>query len=114
MIQYFGRVMLYSLLLTELSELAVSLLWGIRGRNLLYVAEVNLLTNPVYVYLVLRLKIRMHPDRLTVVRIVMECLIVLAEGLWYARKLDRERHPWLLSLTANLASIATGIWLSRS
>ncbi|MBQ1312190.1 MAG: hypothetical protein IIY55_10115 [Blautia sp.] len=97
-----------SLLVTVAAELLWAFLLRIRGRGLVVVGIANILTNPVYVYTVLQLRVRTAPDTVRGLQVLLEGGIVLLEGLFYARFLKEVRHPFLLSLTANLFSIVTG------
>ena len=94
----------YGLGLTLAVELCVALLWGLRGRDLALCALVNVLTNPVAVYL--------HwvwPAAWLAP--VLEGAAVGAEGLLYRLRGEGIRRPFLLSLWANLCSFGLGYLL---
>ncbi len=100
-----------SLGLTLLIELSVAFAARVRGLDLLLVLLVNLLTNPVVVYLSL---VGEHLLRLPplLIQIPLELLVVPAEGICYARLAKHIRHPWLLAVVANLLSYGCGIALN--
>ena len=121
MAPYFAKVMLRSFLLTEAVELGLAAACRHRGRELFVVALANLLTNPLYVFLVLYLRMRMMPQRLFQLQVVMECVIILVEGLLHAGFWRKKKQgsvtrirPFVFSLAANLASIAAGDMVSRA
>ena len=97
-----------SLGLTLLFELPFALLWGLRGRDLLLCALVNLLTNPPLVFLVLCWRhFGPGPDWLPVP--LLEAAAVLVEGHFYRRDGEAVRRPFLFSLCANAFSYAMGL-----
>ncbi len=75
---------------------------------------VNLMTNPPYVMTVLILQVFTPPRTLLVVRLLLEVLIVFAEGTLYKKNLADFPHPYLFSLAANLTSVAAGILLQTA
>jgi len=96
---------LISLGLTLAAELAVALLWGLRGWELVLCALVNVLTNPLAVLLHL-----LFPGWAALAAI--EGAAVAAEALYYRRYGPGIRAPWALSLTANGVSFCTGLLLN--
>ena len=100
------RVFLLSLGLTLAIELPVAALWGLRRRELLLCALVNLLTNPVVVALHYLFPAWWATP-------LLECAAWAVEGLYYRRYAPGASHPWLLSLSANGCSFALGLVLNR-
>lgn len=94
-----------SLGLTLAIELSVALLWGIRRRDLLLVALVNLLTNPAV--LLLHLLARSLPATL-----LLEAAAICVEALYYQRYGARIRQPWLFSCAANVVSFSLGLFFN--
>lgn len=98
-----------SLLLTLIFELGYALLWGIRDRHDLILAVlVNVLTNPIVVFVVYYVRFRRCAVHLGWLTAVLEVFAVVTEALLYqkhARTIDR---PWLFSLSANAFSYAMG------
>lgn len=100
-----------SLGLTLLFEGAFALVWGLRGRDLMLCALVNLLTNPPLVFLVLSWR-HFGPAPAWLPVPVLEALAVGVEGHFYKRDGERIRRPYLLSLCANAFSYAMGLVFS--
>ena len=100
-----------SLGLTLVFEGAFALLWGLRGRDLVLCALVNLLTNPPLVFLVLCWRhFGPAPPWLPVP--FLEALAVWVEGHFYKRDGEHIRRPWLFSLCANAFSYGLGLIFS--
>lgn len=95
-----------SLALTLAVEGAAAALWGLRGKDLLLCALVNLLTNPAVVLLHL-----LFPAPW--VTAGAELAAVAAEALYYRRYGERIRRPWLFSLVANGCSFGLGLILNH-
>ena len=100
------------LVLTVLFELAGAYLCGIRRRRCLgVVVLVNVITNPL-LQIVSGLLSRILSGGVlkAVMYLVLEPLIVLAEGWVYHRTITHD-HPYRLSLILNVISIAGGfLW----
>ena len=97
-----------SLGLTLVFEELFALLWGLRGRDLVLCALVNLLTNPPLVFCVLYWRhFGPSPGWLPVP--LLEALAVWVEGRFYRRDGERVRRPFLFSLCANAFSYAMGL-----
>ena len=99
-----------ALLLTEAIEIPVCLLWGMRGRDLLFVLLSNLLTNPV-VNVLYALAYLYTPIPRAVSIAVLEIAAVVTEWLVYRSATDAKR-PFLVSLTANAASDGAGLLIA--
>ncbi len=95
-----------SLGLTLACELPFALLWGLRGRDLLLCALVNLLTNPAVVLLHLLVP---HPCATA----LWEAGAFAAEGWHYRRYGQKIRAPWLFSLLCNGLSFSLGLVINR-
>lgn len=100
---------LIPLFLTVFLEEAGALACSLRGRHLIEVLLVNMITNPA-MHLAAGISARVLPME-TVMRMVwfvFEPLIILAEGNLYAR--DRSfPHPYRMSLIMNLITITGGL-----
>ncbi len=99
-----------ALLLTEAIEIPVCLLWGMRGRDLLFVLLANLLTNPV-VNVLYALAYLYTPIPRVASIAVLEIAAVVTEWLVYRSATDAKR-PFLVSLTANAASYGVGLLIT--
>lgn len=96
-----------SLGLTLVLELAFSLIWGLRSRDLMLVVLMNLLTNPAVV--LLHHLLRSWPE--VPVVIVLEAAAILVEGLCCRYRGEHIRHPWRFALLVNLFSYGIGVFL---
>ena len=97
-----------SLGLTLFFEGLFALLWGLRGRDLVLCALVNLLTNPPLVFLVLCWR-RFGPEPAWLPVPFLEALAVWVEGRFYKRDGEKVRRPFLFSLCANAFSYGLGL-----
>ena len=98
-----------SLMLTLVLELAYALMWGVRDRHDLILAVlVNVLTNPVVVFVYYYVWYRKPPVRQGVVTLVTEVLAVVTEALLYRKYARTIRRPWLFALSANAFSYGMG------
>lgn len=95
-----------SLGLTLLLEGALALAWGIRGRDLLLVALVNCLTNPLVV-----LVHNLAPG-LMLGTVLPELWAVVTECWFYRTRETDIRRPVLFGISANVFSYFTGVLLN--
>lgn len=95
-----------SLALTLVLETAFAFVLGVRGKSLIPVILVNLLTNPIVVFLSLTLV------EAWCGRIILEVIVFAVEGLIYLLFDGREgysiRNPFLKSLMLNAFSYGIG------
>ena len=98
-----------ALLMTEAIEIPVCLLWGMRGRDLLFVVLANVLTNPLLN--VLYAIAYLYTPIPHAVLAVLEISAVAAEWIVY-RRATGAKHPFLASLTANAASFGIGLLIT--
>jgi hypothetical protein len=99
-----------ALLLTEAIELPVCRLWGMRGRDLVFVLLANLLTNPV-VNVLYALAYLYTPIPRVLAIAMLEIAAVLVEWFVY-RYATEAKRPFLVSLTANAASFGAGLLIT--
>ena len=99
-----------ALLMTEAIEIPVCLLFGMRGRDLVFVLLANVLTNPLLnvLYAVACLYTQIPPAAALA---VLEPAAVVAEWLVY-RSATGAKRPFLASLTANAASFGLGLLIT--
>ena len=103
------RGMAVSLAMTLVLELCYALAWGVRGKHDLWlVVLVNVLTNPIVVFLSYFIRIRRLPVNFGWVTIGLETFAVVTEALLYRKKSQTITRPWLFSLSANAVSYAVG------
>ncbi len=99
-----------ALLLTEAIELPICLLWGMRGRDLIFVLLANLLTNPIVNVLYALASLYTPIPRVASIA-ALEIAAVVTEWLIYRSATDAKR-PFLVSLTANAASYGAGLLIA--
>lgn len=98
-----------SLAMTLALELLYALFWGVRDRrDLILCALVNVLTNPIVVFIFYYVWYTRPPVRQGWVTLVTEVLAVVTEALLYQRFARSIRRPWLFALSANAFSYAVG------
>lgn len=100
-----------SLVLTELIELTVAYLLGIRTRKsfkTLFIA--NIITNPLVVLIAMVVKINNFGNIRTIYT-VMEFMVVIVEGYIYSKNVGDCKHPYYLSLILNTISYLLGYLL---
>ena len=98
-----------SLAMTLVCELAYALGWGVRDRrDLVLCALVNVLTNPIVVFVYYYVRIRRFPLNYGWITIGMEAFAVVTEALLYKKFSRTIKRPWLFSLSANAFSYAVG------
>lgn len=107
------RTLFISLIMTLLLELLFCLAAGVRGKkDLLLVCLVNVLTNP---FVVLTNYITLYYTRWNHVLVVgvLEIGAVIVEGICYYMYGKKIRHPFYLSLCANIFSYGTGLLINN-
>ena len=96
---------LISLLLTLIIELTISIVLGIRGKDILRILFINIITNVplniiVYLlYLVLDYKIVFY-----IIIPILEIVVVLLEGIYFKRLNKSILSPYKLSILLNIFS----------
>ena len=112
---YYLKMFGISLGLTLLFELGLALLLGIRKKeDLIIVLLVNILTNPLAVYLCYLARIFLR-DWYLAAELLTELLVFLTEGFIYSRfktEGKRIRNGFLLSLVLNGTSYSAGLIIS--
>jgi len=102
-----------SLGLTLLLEGLIALVAGVRDKkDLLLVCLVNVLTNPAVVlcYYLNSAYIGMNP---IMVKVILEALAVLTEGMYYKKYSSGMSHPFWFSILANGVSFGAGLLLNQ-
>jgi hypothetical protein len=102
-----------SLGLTLLLEGLIALVVGVRDKkDLLLVCLVNVLTNPAVV-LCYHLNSAYIGINQVLVKLILEALAVLTEGLYYRKYASGIRHPFWFSVLANGFSFGVGLLLNK-
>ncbi len=97
------------LILTIVLELLLGIILGLRKKDLLYVALVNVLTNPILNALSTLIYIKYYYKGFIISIIVLEIIAFLVEGLIYKKVLSYKKiKPMLLSFILNIFSFSVG------
>ncbi|MDO5439147.1 MAG: hypothetical protein Q4F09_03855 [Erysipelotrichaceae bacterium] len=98
------------LLLTLVFECGLATVLRVRGKDLLLVFLVNLITNPLLslTAAILYSRLSVHKTNL-VIYLLLEPLIILAEAWIYRHCLSQKRNALLLSVLLNCFAILGGI-----
>ena len=98
-----------SLALTFILELSYAWFWGMRGlHDFLLAAAVNMLTNPIVVFVYYLVWYRRFAVNRGLVTLGLEIWAVVTEALLYRKYAKTIRRPWLFSLSVNAFSYAAG------
>ena len=102
-------IMLHCLCVTLLVETVAALLFKIRGADLLYVVLVNVLTNPIVVYISMFWGYRFFGVGRILIVAIPELCAFLVEGFIYYKCLNnRKVNGYLFSLVLNICSYGIG------
>ena len=105
----------FCLIGTLLIEVTLALVLGVRGwDDIEKVILINILTNPVLVTILFLLnRMRVDVKAIFFIQLGLEVVVVILEGMYYKRKLQKERmNPFLLSMVLNAVSYGAGLALS--
>ena len=105
----------FCLIGTLLIEVTLALALGVRGwDDIEKVILINILTNPVLVTILFLLnRMRVDVKAIFFIQVGLEVVVVILEGMYYKRKLQKERmNPFLLSMVLNAVSYGAGFALS--
>ena len=104
------KTYLIPLFLTVILEEGTAYLLGLRGKDLLLILLVNIVTNPVLVTLSLLLMYHIGVGTGQILTyLVLEPLVIYTEYRFFKAYLGSKRDPFKLSLILNLVSITGGI-----
>jgi hypothetical protein len=102
-----------SLILTILFEELFAVIAGIRDRrDLLLLCLMNVITNPVVVFLY-HLTAEFTELNLNIVVLFLETAAILTEGVYYKSYGRTFRHPFLFTVCANIFSYGIGEIISN-
>ena len=108
------RGWLISLSLTLVLELGYARFWGIREKHdLILAALVNILTNPVVVFVSYFVQFHNMRSYYGWMTLIMEALAVITEAVLYKNFSHTINRPWLFSLSANAFSYAIGELINK-
>ncbi len=110
-LRHLSPVFLISLFLTELLELIIAAIWGVRGKKDLFLVLLgNILTNP-FVVLFHYLAVRQGHSTNSLT-LILEAVAVVVEGFIYDKVGYDISYPYFFSICANVFSYAIGMLLS--
>lgn len=107
--------LIISLILTIIIESIISFIIGIRDKeDLEVVLWVNILTNPIVVYIANCLILLNNNVAYNIVVVIMEILVIIVEFIVYKKYLDyKKKSPLLISSLNNIISFSLGIIISK-
>lgn len=99
-----------ALIMTVLIETFIAFLIGYRKKDLLNVALVNIMTNPIVFIVPVYFNIKYSLFARNVVLLILEILTVFVEGFVYYKYFTKKKiNPFVLSLILNLSTYLTGV-----
>ena len=102
------------LFLTLTLECGLAYVLGLRKKELLLTALINLITNPILVYISLLLMYHIGIEKGQIITyLLLEPIVVLSEYLLYRKYLPVKRNCLFLSLILNLISVLGGLLWQR-
>ena len=108
------KVMLISLTITLVIEVGFAFILKYRGKDLLNVLLVNILTNPLLNSIVVAINYYYGLEARNISLYILEILVVLIEGFIYHKYLERRKiNGFLLSLILNITSYGLGLLINQ-
>ncbi len=108
------KVMLISLTCTLVIESCVAFVLKYRGKDLINVFLVNVLTNPLLNSIVVAINYYYGLKARNISLIILEIIVVIVEGLIYQKNLERRKiNGYLLSLILNVSSYVIGLLINE-
>ena len=107
--------LIISLILTLIIEVSISFIIGVRKKeDLKVVLWVNILTNPVVVYIANCVKLLNNDLIYNIIVIIMEVIVIVVEFILYKKYLEYKGNtPLLISSVNNIISFSLGIIISK-
>ena len=103
-------LLVVSLALTLMLERLFASLWGVEKRDVPLVYMVNVITNPIVVFLDFAI-LPSLPIASSLTILILEVIVVCVEGQMYATRANAIHFPRLFALCANLFSYTSGLLL---
>lgn len=108
------KVMIISLTCTIIIEVSVAFILKYRGKDLLNVLLVNILTNPLLNSVIVAINVYYGLKARNICLYILEILVVLVEGFIYQKYLNRKKiNGYILSLILNIASYGLGLLINK-
>lgn len=108
------KSMIICLVCTVIIEEGVACFLKVRDKkDLLNIALVNILTNPLVVSVSLYVHVYHGNYYYRISMIILEIMVLFIEGFIYKKVLKREINPYILSLILNASSYGLGLIINR-
>lgn len=108
------NLFLRPLLLTLTLECGFAYILGLRRKELLLTALINIITNPILVYISLLLMYHIGIEKGQIITyVLLEPLVIFSEYLLYRKYLPVKRNCLFLSVILNLISVLGGLLWQR-
>ena len=108
------KVMIISLICTIIIECGLAFILRYRGKDLLNVLLVNILTNPLLNSCIVAINVYYGIKARNISLYILEVLVVIVEGYIYQKYLNRKKiNGYLLSLILNIASYGLGLIINK-
>ena len=108
------KVMLICLACTIIIEVSIAFILRYRGKDLINVLLVNILTNPLLNSSVIAINYFYGLKARNICLYILEILVVLIEGFIYSKYLEKRKiNGYLLSLILNIASYVIGLLINK-
>ena len=108
------KVMIISLTITLIIESGLALILKYRGKDLLNIVLVNILTNPILNSVVVAINYYYGLMARNISLYILEVLVVIIEGFIYQKYLKNRRiNGYVLSIILNLSSYGLGLLINK-
>ena len=108
------KVMLISLTITLIIEISIAFILRYRGKDLLNVLLVNVLTNPLLNSSIVAINYFYGLKARNIFLYIFEILVVIVEGAIYQKYLEKRKiNGYLLSLILNASSYIIGLIINK-
>ena len=108
------KVMIISLTCTIIIEVGLAFILRSRGKDLLNVLLVNVLTNPLLNSSIVAINVYYGLKARNISLYIFEILVVLIEGFIYQKYLTNKKiNGFVLSLILNIASYGLGLLINK-
>ena len=108
------KVMIISLTCTIIIEVLVAFILSYRGKDLLNVVLVNILTNPLLNSSIVAINVYYGLQARNICLYIFEILVVIIEGYIYQKYLNNKKiNGYILSLVLNIASYGIGLLINK-
>ncbi len=108
------KVMIISLLCTIIIEVSVAYVLKYRGKDLINVFLVNVLTNPFLNSMVIAINYYYGLKMRNISLIILEIIVLFVEGIIYQKYLHNKKiNGYILSLILNITSYGLGLVINK-